>query len=97
MNRHNDPTNEKAPGAINTEGLVTDTTHADHFPTNRQKSKAFADTTARVNRETVQVERGDRGHFFVLKNGSAIELCVDFAALQAFERSLPKAKAGGQS
>ncbi len=45
------------------------------------------------HRITCQVERGDHGDFFILKNGSTIDYCVDLASLQAFERSLPKAKA----
>ena len=72
---------------------MTHTTNASHFPTNRQERKALADTVARLNRKKFDVERGDHGDFFILKNGSAIDYCVDLASLQAFERSLPKAKA----
>ena len=50
------------------------------------------DTVAWLNRKKFRVERGDRGHFFVVKNGSAIELCVDFASLQAFARRLGVSK-----
>ena len=48
-------TNEKAPGARDSEGPENTTTNASDFPTNRQERKALADTTARVNREKVQV------------------------------------------
>ena len=36
------PTNEKAPGAINTEGLDTDTTNDLNFATGKRHSKAIA-------------------------------------------------------
>ena len=63
--------NEKALGAINTEGLRTNTANADHFPTNPTESQAPSDATARLNRAKCSVDRGDRGHFFVVGNGSA--------------------------
>ena len=44
MNHH---TNEKAPGAINTEGLTTDTTNDLNFPTGQREGKAFATLAAR--------------------------------------------------
>ena len=57
-------TNEKAPGARDSEGPENTTTNAIDFPTNRQESKAFADTTARLNREkglwTKQISLGPR-------------------------------------
>jgi hypothetical protein len=40
MNHHTDPTNEKAPGAINTEGLTT-TTNDLNFATGKRCSKAI--------------------------------------------------------
>ena len=83
---------EKAPGAINTEGLRTNTANADHFPTNPTESQAPADATARLNRAKCSVDRGDRDHFFAVGAGSAIELCVDFASLQAFARRLGVSK-----
>ena len=46
MNHHTDPTNEKAPGAINTEGLTTDATN-NYFPTGQREGKAFVTLAAR--------------------------------------------------
>ena len=62
--------------------IIGDARSADKLP----------DTVAWLNRKKFRVERGDRGHFFVVKNGSAIELCVDFASLQAFARRLGVSK-----
>ena len=42
MNHHTDPTNGKALGAINTEGLETDTTNDLNFATGTRHSKHIA-------------------------------------------------------
>ena len=42
MTRTTDTTHEKAPGAINTEGLATDTTNDPNFATGTRHSKAIA-------------------------------------------------------
>ena len=42
MKHHTDTTNEKAPGAINTEGLTTDSTNDLNFATGTRHSKAIA-------------------------------------------------------
>ena len=47
MNHHTDPTNGKSPGAINTEGLTTDTSDDLNLPTEQRESKAFATLAAR--------------------------------------------------
>ena len=42
------PTNEKAPGAINTEGLTTDTTNDLNFATGARPGKAVAAQVAQL-------------------------------------------------
>ena len=48
MNHHTDPINEKAPGAINTEGLATDATNDLNFATGTRHSKAIATQVAQL-------------------------------------------------
>ena len=48
MNHHTATTNEKAPGAINTEGLTTDTTNDLNFATGTRHSKAIATQVAEL-------------------------------------------------
>ena len=87
MNHHTGTTNEKAPGAINTEGLTTDTTNDLNFATGTRHSKAIATQVA---------ELAIRGHaVHPLKDGGFL-VCIyshtfhanDFAELQAFARRL---------
>ena len=87
MNHHIGPTNEKAPGAINTEGLETDTTNDLNFATGTRHSKAIATQVAELAIRGHAVHQLKDGGFLVCKYGLTFH-AVDFAALQAFARRL---------
>ena len=86
MNHHTDPTNEKAPGAINTEGLTT-TTNDLNFATGKRRSKAIATQVAELAIRSHAVHRLKDGGFLVCKYSHTF-LAHDFAELQAFARRL---------
>ena len=87
MNHHTDPTNEKAPGAINTEGLTTDTTNDLNFATGTRHSKAIATQVAELAIRGHSVHQLRDGGFLVCKYGHTFQ-AIDFAELQAFARRL---------
>ena len=87
MNHHADPTTEKAPGAINTEGLATDTTNDLNFATGTRRSKAIATQIAELAIRGHAVHQLKDGGFLVCKYGHTFE-ATDFAELQAFARRL---------
>ncbi len=75
-------TNEKAAGAINTNGLHTDTNGA-NFPTVEAQGKAIATQVARLALAGHVVHKGQHDDFTVCKYGLS-RYCTDFAELQAF-------------
>ena len=85
MNHHADSTNRKAPGAINTEGLTTDTTNDLNFATGTRHSKAVATQVAKLAIRGHAVHQLIDGGFLVCKYGHTFH-AVDFAELQAFAR-----------
>ena len=87
MNHHTDPTNEKAPGAINTEGLTTDTTNDLNFATGTRHSKAIATQVAELAIRGHAVHQLKDAEFLVCKYGHTFH-AADFAELQAFARRL---------
>lgn len=87
MNHHTDPTSEKAPGAINTEGLTTDTTNYLNFATGTRHSKAIASQVAELAIGGHAVHQLKDGGFLVCKYGHTFH-ANDFAELQAFARRL---------
>ena len=87
MNHHNDPANEKAPGAINTEGLTTDTTNDLNFATGQRHGKAIAMQVAELAIRGHAVHQLKDGGFLVCKYGHTFH-ANDFAELQAFARRL---------
>ena len=87
MNHHTDPTNGKAPGAINTEGLTTDTTNDLNFATGTRHSKAIAMQVAELANRGNAVHQLKDGGFLVCKYGHTVH-ANDFAELQAFARRL---------
>lgn len=80
------PTNEKAPGAINTEGL-TDTTNDLNFATGNRPGKAVATQIAALAIRGHAVHHLQDGGYLVCKYGYTHH-ALDFAALQAFARKL---------
>ena len=87
MNHTTDSTNEKAPGAINTEGLTTVTTTDLNFATGTWRSKAIAMQVAElVIRGHAVYQLKDDG-CLVCKYGHTFH-AHDFAELQAFARRL---------
>ena len=80
-------TNEKAPGAINTEGLATDTTNDLNFATGTRRSKAIATQIAELAIRGHAVHQLKDGGFLVCKYGHTFD-ATDFAELQAFARRL---------
>lgn len=78
--------NEKAPGAINTEGLTTDTSNASDFATDTQHGKALATLIAQLAIAGHAVHISQHGDFLVCKYNWA-RYCKDFDALQAFARN----------
>ena len=87
MNHHTDPTNKKAPGAINTEGLTTDTTNDVNFATGTRYSKAIAAQVAELSIRGHAVHHLKDGGLLVCKYGHTFH-ANDFAELQAFARRL---------
>ena len=84
MNHH---TNEKAPGAINTEVLSTDTTNDLNFATGTRHSKAIATQIAELPIRGHAVNQLKDGEFLVCKYGHTFH-ANDFAESQAFARRL---------
>lgn len=80
-------TNEKAPGAINTEGLTTDTTNDLNFATGTRHSKAIATQVAKLAIRGHAVHQLKDGGFLVCKYGHTFH-AIDFVKLQAFARRL---------
>ncbi|MBW7833310.1 MAG: hypothetical protein H3C29_08845 [Simplicispira suum] len=80
-------TNEKAPGAINTEGLTTDTTNDLNFATGARPGKAIATQVAELAIRGHAVHPLKDGGFLVCKYGYCYA-ANDFADLQAFARRL---------
>ncbi|MCM2296043.1 hypothetical protein [Rhodoferax sp.] len=78
---------EKAAGAINTNGLHTDTNSADfrsHGAVNQaHDGKAIANQIARLALAGHAVHKGQSGDYLVSKYGMS-RYCQDFAELQAF-------------
>ena len=87
MNHHTDPANEKAPGAINTEGLTTDTTNDLNFATDTRHSKAIAAQVAELSIRGHAVHQLKDGGFLVCKYGYTHHT-PNFEALQAFASRL---------
>ena len=87
MTRTTDTTHEKAPGAINTEGLATDTTNDPNFATGTRHSKAIATQVAELAIRGHAVQQLIDGGFLVCKYGLTFH-ANDFAELQAFARRL---------
>ena len=80
-------TNEKAPGAINTDGLTTDTTNDLNFATGTRHSKAIATQVAKLAIRGHAVHQLKDGGFLVCKYGHTFH-AIDFVELQAFARRL---------
>ena len=84
-------TTQKASGASYTNGLHTDTTHANFRtdgPINQaHDGKAIATQIARLALAGHTVHDGGTGDFLVSKYGLS-HYCKDFAELQAFARQL---------
>ena len=76
-------TNEKAPGAINTEGLSTDTTNDLNFAIDARQSKAIATQIAELAIRGHTVHQFKDGGFLVCKYGYCYE-AKDFIDLKAF-------------
>ena len=87
MNHHTDPTTEKAPGAINTEGLTTDTTNDLNFATGERNLKAITTQVAQLAIRGHAVHQLKDGGFLVCKYGHTFH-ANDFAELQAFARRM---------
>ena len=79
--------NEKAPGAINTEGLTTNTNNDLNFATGQRPSKAIATQVAQLAIRGHAVHQLKDGGFLVCKYGHTFH-ANDFAELQAFARRL---------
>jgi hypothetical protein len=84
-------TDEKAPGAINTEGLATDTNNKPDFATGTRHSKAIATQVAELAIRGHAVQQLFDGGFLVCKYGYTHH-AIDFAELQAFARRLGVSK-----
>lgn len=81
------PTNEKAPGACNTEGLDTNTTNDLNFAIGQRHGKAVATLMAQLAIKGHAVHTLKDGGFLVCKYGYTHH-AADFEALQAFARKL---------
>jgi hypothetical protein len=79
-------TTQKAAGAINTNGLHTDTNDLD-FATGQRHCKAIATQLAQLAIAGHAVHKGQSGDYLVCKYGMS-RYCQDFAELQAFARQL---------
>ena len=80
-------TDKEAAGAINTEGLTTDTTNDLNFATGTRHSKAIATQVAKLAIRGHAVHQLKDGGFLVCKYGHTFH-AIDFAELQAFARRL---------
>ena len=80
-------TNRKASGAINTEGLDTDTNNELNFAMGTRQSKAIAAQVAELVTPGHAVHPGQSGDYLVSKYGMT-QRCENFAELQAFTRQL---------
>jgi hypothetical protein len=78
-------TTQKAAGAINTNGLHTDTNDLDF--TGERPSKAIATQVAQLAIAGHVVHKGQSGDYLVCKYGMS-RYCQDFAELQAFALQL---------
>ena len=87
MNHHTDPINEKAPSAINTEGLATDATNELNFATGTRHRKTIATQVAQLEIQGDTVHRLKDGGFLVCKYRHTFH-ANDFSELQAFARRL---------
>ena len=87
MNHRIDTTNGKTPGAINTEGLDTDTTNDLNFATGTRHSKAIATQVAQLAIRGHAVHQLKDSGFLVCKYGYTFH-AIDFAELKAFARRL---------
>ena len=87
MNHHTDPTNGKTAGAINTEGLETDTTNDLNFATGTRHSKAIATQIAELAIAGHAVHTLANGGYLVCKYGQTFH-AADFAELQGFAHRL---------
>lgn len=83
MNHHTDPTQQKTPGAINTEGLRTDTTNDLNFATGERPHKAVVTLIAEFAMRGFAVHQLQDGGFFVCNHGQS-KYVPDFYALQMF-------------
>ena len=81
------PTNEKAPGACNTEGLDTDTTNDLNFATGQRHGKAVRTLVAQLAIRSHAVHQLKDGGFLVCKYGYTHH-AADFEALRGFARKL---------
>ena len=84
-------TNEKAPGAINTEGLATDNSNDLNFATGTRQSKAIATQIAKFGIRGHAVHHLKDGGFLVCKYGHTFH-AIDLAELKAFARRLGVSK-----
>jgi hypothetical protein len=91
MNHHINPTNEKAPGAINTERLTTETVNDLNFATGTRYSKAIATQVAELAIRGHAIHHLEDGGFLVCKYWHTFH-ANDFAELQAFARRLGVSK-----
>ena len=80
-------TNEKAPGACNTEGFDTDTTNDLNFATGTRRGKAEAKVLVQLALGGHMVHRGQYGDYLVSKYGLS-RYCEDLDDLQDFARQL---------
>ena len=87
MNHHTDPINEKAPSAINTEGLATDSTNDLNFATGTRHRKTIATQVAQLEIQGDTVHRLKDGGLLMCKYCHTFH-ANDFAELQAFARRL---------
>lgn len=87
MNHQTDRTNEKAPGAINTEGLTTDTTNDLNFATGTRHCKAIATQVAELAIRGHAIHQLKDGGFLVRKYGQTFHVNY-FPELPAFARRL---------
>jgi hypothetical protein len=83
MNHRTDRTNEKAPGAINTEGLTNDTTNDLNFANGTRNIKAITTQVAELAIRGRAVHQLKGGGFLVCKYGHTFH-ANDFAELHAF-------------
>jgi len=87
MTHHTEPTNRKAPGAINTEGLTTKTTNDLNFATSTRNSKAIATEIAKLAIWGYACHQLKDGRFLVCKYGHTFH-ANDCAELKFFARRL---------